>query len=355
MNEIRVAVVGVGNCASSLVQGTTYYSASRCCEDGAGLARAIVGGFAPSDIKFVAAFDVDSRKVGKDLSEAVFAEPNNTYRFADVPKQGVTVRKGPTLDGVGERTGEDMDFACDDGTEVLNVLRDSGAEVIVNYLPVGSQSATEWWAGAALEAGCAFINCIPVFIASCGAWAKRFEEAKLPVIGDDIKSQFGATILHRLVVKMMSDRGIRIDDTYQLNFGGNMDFKNMLENARLGSKKKSKTDSVLSQSSLKNGRMAIHVSPSDYVPFLMDKKVAYIRVEGANFGGAPLNLEMRLQVWDSPNSAGVVVDAVRCAKVALMRGLYGPIDEVACALMKSPGRQYSDSEAFERFEEFIRP
>ena len=353
MPKIRVGIVGVGNCASSLVQGIEYYAKARGDERVPGLMHVDLGPYHVSDVEFACAFDVDANKVGRDLSEAIWAEPNNTIRFSDVPHLGVEVLRGPTRDGLGRYYRDTIVESDADPVEVAEVLRAADVDVLVNYLPVGSEEAARSYAEQALEAGVAFVNCMPVFIASDHEWARRFEERGVPIIGDDIKSQVGATISHRVLAKLFEDRGVIIDRTYQLNFGGNMDFKNMLERERLQSKKVSKTQSVTSQ--IEGGIDAddIHIGPSDHVPWLKDRKWAYIRLEGREFGDIPLNLELKLEVWDSPNSAGVVIDAIRCAKLALDRGVGGPLLAPSSYFMKSPPVQYRDSEARDRVEAFI--
>lgn len=351
--SVRVGIVGVGNCASSFVQGLSYYRHARENEPLPGLLRPEVGGYRVADITPSAAFDIHAGKVGRDLSEAIFLPPNNTYRFAEVPHLGVTVQRGPTLDGLGRYLAEEVEESDAPVADVATVLRDSRTEVLVSYLPVGSQHATEWYAERALEAGCAFVNCIPVFIASDPAWRRRFEERGLPLIGDDIKSQVGSTIVHRVLADLFCKRGVRLDRTYQLNFGGNTDFHNMLERERLESKKLSKTRAVTSQLDIPMAAEDIHIGPSDHVPWLTDRKFAHIRMEGTGFGGLPLNLELKLEVWDSPNSAGIVIDAVRCAKLGLDRGLKGALVGPSSYFMKSPPQQFSDDEARERTARFI--
>jgi myo-inositol-1-phosphate synthase len=353
MGTVRVAIVGVGNCASSLVQGVRYYAATEPGEDVPGLMHMDLGGYHVRDVEFVAAFDVDAKKVGRDLSEAIFASENNTIRFADVPPLGVEVQRGPTLDGLGKYYADTVGESEAPPVDVAAALTASGAEVLVCYLPVGSEQAARFYAEEALKAGVAVVNCLPVFIAGTPEWADRFTEAGVPIIGDDIKSQVGATIVHRVLARLMEDRGVRIDRTYQLNFGGNMDFMNMLERDRLESKKISKTQAVTSQVDRDLGKRNVHVGPSDYVPWLDDRKWAYIRVEGRAFGDVPLNLELKLEVWDSPNSAGVVIDAVRCAKLALDRGIGGPLIAPSSYFMKSPPVQYTDDVARQAVEEFI--
>ena len=350
-NTVRVGIVGAGNCASSLVQGLTYYRDASPDETIPGLMNPLVDKYHVSDIEISCAFDINARKVGKDLSEALLAAPNNTRIFADVPPMGVKVERGRTLDGLGTYLRDDIEESPRAEANVTEVLKRTGTEVLVSYLPVGSQRATEWYALRALEAGCAFVNCIPVFIASDADWRRRFEQAGLPLIGDDIKSQVGATIVHRVLANLFRDRGVRLDKTYQLNFGGNSDFKNMLERERLVSKKLSKTRSVTSQ--VEVAAPNIHVGPSDHVEWLTDRKWAYIRLEGTGFGGSPMNVELKLEVWDSPNSAGVVIDAVRCAKLALDRGIGGAIVGPSSYFMKSPPQQFPDHVAREMTMQFI--
>lgn len=351
--KLRVGIVGVGNCASSFVQGLTHYAEASSNEPPPGLMHVELGGYHVGDIEVAAAFDIHAGKVGRDVGEAILAEPNNTYVFERPKKTGVTVLRGPTLDGIGRYMEGDIEEADMPPVDVAEALRASGTDVLVSYLPVGSQHATEYYAQQALEAGCAFVNCIPVFIASNPVWAKRFEKRGLPIIGDDIKSQVGATIIHRVLANLFRERGVRIDRTYQLNFGGNSDFKNMLERERLASKKISKTQAVTSQLDVPLDEGNIHVGPSDYVPWLTDRKWAHIRVEGTTFGGVPLNVELKLEVWDSPNSAGIVIDAVRCAKLGLDRRLAGPLLGPSSYFMKSPPEQYTDNEARERTLRFI--
>ncbi len=351
---VRVGVVGVGNCASALVQGLTYYRDAEANEPIPGLMNVDVGGYHVRDVSIASAFDVHSTKVGRDVADAIFTAPNNTHRFSDVPATGVTVRRGPTLDGIGAYLADDITESAEPPCDVTAVLKETGTNVLVSYLPVGSQRATEFYVERALEAGCAFVNCIPVFIASDPGWRRRFEEARLPIIGDDIKSQVGATIVHRVLANLFRERGVRLDRTYQLNFGGNSDFKNMLERERLASKKISKTQAVASQLDVPLSPDNIHVGPSDHVPWLTDRKWAHIRMEGTTFGGVPLNVELKLEVWDSPNSAGVVIDAVRCAKLALDRGLGGALMGPSSYFMKSPPQQFTDAEAHERTAAFIR-
>jgi myo-inositol-1-phosphate synthase len=351
--KLRVGIVGVGNCASSFVQGLSHYADARTNEPPPGLMHVELGGYHVNDIEIAAAFDVHAGKVGRDVAEAIVAPPNNTVVFARPPKTGVLVQRGPTLDGIGQYLAGDIEESAEPPVDVAEALRRSGAEILVSYLPVGSQRATEHYAEQALEAGCAFVNCIPVFIASNPVWAKRFERRGLPIIGDDIKSQVGATIIHRVLANLFRERGVRIDRTYQLNFGGNADFKNMLERERLASKKISKTQAVTSQFDVPLDPGDIHVGPSDFVPWLTDRKWAHIRVEGTTFGGVPLNVELKLEVWDSPNSAGIVIDAVRCAKLGLDRKLAGPLLAPSSYFMKSPPEQYTDHEARERTLRFI--
>jgi myo-inositol-1-phosphate synthase len=353
MERIRVAIAGVGNCASSLIQGVTYYKDAKQGDVVPGLMHVELGGYHVSDLDFVAAFDVDASKVGSDLGKAIEGGMNNTIKFADVPTLGVTVRRGPTLDGLNKyyrAVIEESPFEPDD---VAQVLRDTKADVLVSYLPVGSEEAQRFYAQAAIDAGVAFVNAIPVFIASDPVWAKKFADAGVPIIGDDIKSQVGATIVHRVLTRLFEDRGLALDHTYQLNVGGNMDFKNMLDRERLESKKISKTQAVTSQLETSTlGPDDVHIGPSDHVPWLQDRKWAYIRMEGRNFGDVPLNVELKLEVWDSPNSAGVIIDAVRCAKVALDRGIGGPIIGPSAYFMKSPPVQYHDDVAQKMVEAF---
>ncbi|MCO5177092.1 MAG: inositol-3-phosphate synthase [Thermomicrobiales bacterium] len=351
--KIRVAIIGVGNCASSLVQGVQYYQNANPDEFVPGLMHVDLGGYHISDIEFSAAFDVDAAKVGKDLSEAIFSGPNNTYKFADVPHLGVTVQRGMTHDGLGKYLSQIITKAPGSTVNIVDVLKETKTDVVINYLPVGSEMATKWYVEQVLEAGCAFINCIPVFIAREEYWQKRFEERGLPIIGDDIKSQVGATITHRVLTRLFADRGVRIDRTYQLNFGGNTDFMNMLERERLESKKISKTNAVTSQMDYEMPAENVHVGPSDYVPWLEDRKWCHIRIEGTTFGDVPLNMELKLEVWDSPNSAGVVIDAVRCAKLALDNNIGGALLAPSSYFMKSPPEQYHDDIAHNKVEEFI--
>ncbi len=350
---VRVAIVGVGNCASSLVQGVHYYRDADPGERVPGLMHVELAGYHVRDLEFVAAFDVDAKKVGRDLSEAIVAPPNNTIQFAQVPPSGVEVLRGPTLDGFGEYYRDVCDESDAAPVDVAEELRRAHVDVLVCYLPVGSEEATRVYAAEAVKAGVAFVNCLPVFIASDPEWADKFSAAGVPIIGDDVKSQVGATITHRILTRLFEDRGVTIDRTYQLNFGGNMDFMNMLERSRLSSKKISKTQSVTSQMDAPIAKDDIHIGPSDHVPWLDDRKWAYIRMEGRNFGDVPLNVELKLEVWDSPNSAGVVIDAVRCAKVALDRGIGGPLLGPSSYFMKSPPAQYPDDVCHRMVEEFI--
>lgn len=343
--RIRVAIAGVGNCASALVQGVSFYGNASEDDFVPGLMHVNLGGYHVRDIEFTAAFDVDRNKVGKDLAEAIFADPNNTYAFADVPPLGVEVRRGMTHDGLGKYLRERIEEAPGSGEDIAGVLKRTDTDVLVSYLPVGSETATKYYAEQALEAGCAFVNCIPVFIASDPAWARRFHSRGLPVIGDDVKSQVGATITHRLLTRLFRERGVRLDRTYQLNFGGNTDFLNMLERERLQSKKVSKTNAVTSQLGHALDSDNVHVGPSDYVPWLQDRKWCHIYMEGTTFGNVPIKCEMKLEVWDSPNSAGVVIDAVRCARLAMDRGIGGALVEPSSYFMKSPPQQFSDEEA----------
>ena len=355
MEKIRVAIAGVGNCASSLIQGVTYYKDAKANDNVPGLMHVMLGDYHVSDLEFVAAFDVDASKVGSDLGKAIEGGQNNTIKFADVPPLGVTVHRGPTLDGLNKYYRAVIDESPAEAVDVAQVLRDARAQVLVSYLPVGSEEAQRMYAQAALDAGCAFVNAIPVFIASDPVWAKKFAAAGLPIIGDDIKSQVGATIVHRVLARLFEDRGLALDHTYQLNVGGNMDFKNMLDRDRLESKKVSKTQAVTSQ--IENYVMDaddVHIGPSDHVPWLKDRKWAYIRMEGRNFGDVPLNVELKLEVWDSPNSAGVIIDAVRCAKIALDRGVGGPILGPSAYFMKSPPVQYHDDVAHAMIEDFAQ-
>jgi myo-inositol-1-phosphate synthase len=352
--KVRVAIIGVGNCASSLVQGVEFYRNVPATEPVPGLMHISLGGYHVSDVEFSAAFDIDANKVGQDLSGAIFAAPNNTIRFSEVPPVGVTVRRGMTHDGLGKYMSPRIRKAPGATDDVAGILRSTHTDVVVSYLPVGSEMATKWYVEQVLEAGCALVNCIPVFIASQPYWRKRFKQRGLPIIGDDIKSQLGATIAHRVLANLFRERGVRLDRTYQLNFGGNSDFLNMLERERLESKKQSKTQAVTSQFEQPLPEEDIHVGPSDYVPWLKDRKWCYIRLEGTTFGNVPLNCEVKLEVWDSPNSAGVVIDAVRCAKLALDRGLSGALIGPSSYFMKSPPQQFTDHEARLRTEAFIK-
>jgi myo-inositol-1-phosphate synthase len=352
--KIKVAIAGVGNCACSLLQGVEYYKDASPTDSVPGLMHVALGGYHVHDVEFVAAFDVDAEKVGAELSKAIFAGQNNTIRFSDVPVTDVKVERGPTLDGLGRYYRETIDESPAAPVDVRQRLIDSGAEVLVSYLPVGSEQAQKFYATQALEAGVAFVNAIPVFIASDPVWAKRFTDAGVPIIGDDIKSQVGATIVHRILARLFEDRGMVLDRTYQLNVGGNMDFKNMLERDRLESKKISKTQSVTSQIDHGIAANDVHIGPSDHIAWLQDRKWAYIRLEGRNFGDVPLNLELKLEVWDSPNSAGVIIDAIRCARLALDRGIGGPLLGPAAYFMKSPPVQYRDEEARLMVEAFAK-
>ncbi len=351
--KVRVAIIGVGNCASSFVQGVQFYKNASETDRVPGLMHVNLGGYHISDIEFSAAFDIVDTKVGKDLSEAVFAYPNNTFKFSDVPHLGVNVDRGMTHDGLGKYLSQILKKAPGPTADIVKILKDTGTDVVVNYLPVGSEMATKWYVEQVLEAGVGMVNCIPVFIASSEYWGKRFLDAGLPIIGDDIKSQVGATILHRTLTSLFVDRGVRLDRTYQLNFGGNTDFMNMLERERLESKKISKTGAVTSMLPYKLPEGDIHVGPSDYVPWLTDRKWCYVRMEGTTFGEVPLNLEAKLEVWDSPNSAGVVIDAVRCVKLALDRGLAGPLIAPASYFMKTPPKQFKDDLCREMTEAYI--
>ncbi len=354
MGSVRVAIVGVGNCASSLIQGVEYYKNANPGDRVPGLMHVMFGPYHVRDVEFVAAFDVDAKKVGRDLAEAIGASENNTIKICDVAPTGITVQRGPTMDGLGEYYQEMISESADPPVEVVQTLRESRADVLVSYLPVGSEQADRFYAQCAIDAGVAFVNALPVFIASDPEWAEKFTAAGVPIIGDDIKSQVGATITHRVLAKLFEDRGVELLRTYQLNFGGNMDFMNMLERKRLVSKKVSKTQSVTSQIPHEMEKAAVHIGPSDHVPWLDDRKWAYIRLEGRAFGDVPLNLEYKLEVWDSPNSAGVIIDAIRAAKIAKDRGVGGPILSAASYFMKSPPEQYSDDTAHELVEQFIR-
>ncbi len=354
MSTVRLAIAGLGNCANSLIQGLDYYEDADAGEQVPGLMHVDLGGYHIRDIELVAAFDVDAEKVGVDVSKAMWASKNNTIKFADVGELGIDVQRGPTLDGFGEFYQETCEESPAEPVDVAQALRDTEADVLVSYLPVGSEDAQRYYAQACLDAGVGFVNAIPVFIASDPAWAAKFEEAGVPIVGDDIKSQVGATITHRLLSRLFEDRGTAIDNTYQLNFGGNMDFMNMLERSRLKSKKVSKTQSVTSQIEQGISDDNVHIGPSDHVPWLEDRKWAYIRLEGRNFGDVPLNVELKLEVWDSPNSAGVIIDAVRCCKVAQDRGIGGPLAGPSAYFMKSPAVQYHDEDAHRMVEEFAR-
>ncbi len=352
--KVRVAVIGVGNCASALVQGVRFYKDAPDDAFVPGLMHVNLGGYHVSDIEFSAAFDIDRNKVGLDLAEAIWQPPNNTIKFADVPQLGVPVSRGMTHDGLGKYLSQVIEKAEGPTADIVRILNDTGTDVVVSFLPVGSEMATKWYVEQVFDAGCGFVNCIPVFITREEYWQKRFVERGLPVIGDDIKSQVGATIVHRVLTRLFRERGVRLDRTYQLNFGGNMDFYNMLERERLESKKISKTTAVTSQLDYELAAENVHVGPSDYVPWLTDRKWCHIRMEGTTFGEVPLNVELKLEVWDSPNSAGVVIDAVRCCKLALDRGLSGAIIEPSAYFMKSPPTQFTDDEARRRLEAFIR-
>jgi myo-inositol-1-phosphate synthase len=352
--KVRVAIIGVGNCASSLVQGVEFYKNANEGEIVPGLMHVNLGGYHIRDIEFTAAFDIDRNKVGRDLSEAIFAEPNNTFKFSGVPPLGVTVHRGMTHDGLGKYLSEKITKAPGPTDDIVSILERTRTDVVVSYLPVGSEMATKWYVEQVLKAGCGFVNCIPVFIASQPYWQERFRERGVPIIGDDIKSQVGATITHRAMVNLFRERGVRLDRTYQLNFGGNTDFLNMLERERLDSKKVSKTNAVTSQLGAPMPADQVHVGPSDYVPWLQDQKWCYIHMHGTTFGNVPLKCEVKLEVWDSPNSAGVVIDAVRCIKLALDRGIAGPLTGPASYFMKSPPQQFTDHEARERTESFIQ-
>jgi myo-inositol-1-phosphate synthase len=353
-DRVRVALVGVGNCANSLLQGVEYYKDSPDDQFVPGLMHVNLGGYHIRDIEFTAAFDVTTDKVGKDLSEAIWAHPNDTIKFAEVPETGINVQRGMTHDGLGKYISEVVTKAPGETDDVVRILRDTKTDVVVNYLPVGSDAATKWYTEQVLEAGCAMVNCMPVFIAREAYWQRRFEEKGLPIIGDDIKSQVGATITHRVLTSLFRERGVRLDKTMQLNVGGNSDFLNMLERDRLESKKISKTNAVTSMLDYDLGAKNVHVGPSDYVPWLSDRKWAYIRMEGSAFGDVPLNLELKLEVWDSPNSAGIVIDAVRLAKLALNNGVAGALEGPSSYLMKSPPKQVPDDEAYDAAEKFIR-
>ncbi len=354
MDKVRVAIIGVGNCSSSFVQGVEYYKNAKETDFVPGLMHVNLGGYHIKDIEFSAAFDIDKNKVGKDLSKAIFTKPNNTYKFSDVPHLGIPVYRGMTHDGLGEYLSKIIEPAPGPTADIVKILKETRTDVVVSYLPVGSEEATKWYVEQILDAGCGFINCIPVFIAREDYWQKRFIDRGLPVIGDDIKSQVGATIVHRVLTRLFRERGVRLEKTSQLNVGGNTDFLNMLERARLKSKKISKTNAVTSQLDYDIGEKNIHIGPSDYVPWLDDRKWCYLRMEGNSFGDVPINVELKLEVWDSPNSAGVVIDAVRCCKLALNNKLSGTIKAPASYFMKSPPVQYTDDEARRLTEEFIK-
>ena len=353
MNKVRVAIIGVGNCASSFVQGVEFYKKAKDNELVPGLMHVNLGGYHISDIEFSAAIDIDKNKVGQDLADAIFKKPNNTFKFCKVPKTGITVQRGMTHDGLGKYLSKIIEKAPGDTIDIVKLLKETKTDVVVNYLPVGSEAATKWYVEQILEAGCGFVNCIPVFIAREPYWQSRFEEKGLPVIGDDIKSQVGATITHRVLTRLFRDRGVKLIHTSQLNVGGNTDFLNMLERSRLESKKISKTNAVTSQLDYDIGKENIHIGPSDYVEWLTDRKWAYIRMEGTTFGNVPLNMEIKLEVWDSPNSAGVVIDSVRCCKLALDHGLSGALEGPSSYFKKSPPVQFTDDEARQKTEEFI--
>jgi myo-inositol-1-phosphate synthase len=352
-NEIRVAIIGVGNCANSLIQGVTFYKDAAPDVEIPGLMHAVLGGYHVRDVNFVAAFDIDEKKVGLDLADAIWASENNTIKFSDVATTGLIVQRGHTLDGLGRYYKETITESDEEPVDVVSVLKERKVDVLICYLPVGSEEAAKYYAQCAIDAGAAFVNALPVFIASDPEWADKFSAAGLPIVGDDIKSQVGATITHRIMAKLFQDRGVHLDRTYQLNVGGNMDFKNMLERDRLESKKISKTQSVTSQLDHDMGARNVHIGPSDYIPWLDDRKWAYVRLEGRAFGNVPLNLEYKLEVWDSPNSAGVIIDALRCAKIALDRKIGGPLLSPSSYFMKSPPVQYTDEVAHERTEQFI--
>jgi myo-inositol-1-phosphate synthase len=351
--DIRVAIVGVGNCANSLVQGVTYYKDAAIDQEIPGLMHAVIGNYHINNIKFVAAFDVDAKKVGLDLADAIWASENNTIKFSTVENTGVSVERGVTLDGLGKYYKETITESPAAPADIVARLKEEQVDVLICYLPVGSEEAAKYYAQCAIDAGCAFVNALPVFIASDPVWAKKFEDAGLPIVGDDIKSQVGATITHRIMAKLFQDRGVHLDRTYQLNVGGNMDFKNMLERDRLESKKISKTNSVTSQLDHDMGAKNVHIGPSDYIPWLDDRKWAYVRLEGRAFGDVPLNLEYKLEVWDSPNSAGVIIDALRCAKLGLDRKIGGALLAPSSYFMKTPPVQYTDEQAHNAVEEFI--
>ncbi|MGD0352993.1 MAG: inositol-3-phosphate synthase [Dehalococcoidia bacterium] len=353
MEKINVAIIGVGNCSSSLVQGVHYYRKVKEGESVPGLMHNILGGYHINHINFVAAFDIDKNKVGKDLAEAIYTKPNNTFKFCDVPSTGVKVTRGMTHDGLGKYLSQIITKSSGATADIVGILKETKTDIVVNFLPVGSEEATKWYIEQVLTAGCGFVNCIPVFIAREPYWYKRFADAGLPIIGDDVKSQVGATITHRVLTRLFRDRGVKLERTYQLNFGGNTDFYNMLERERLESKKISKTNAVTSQLDYEIDKENIYIGPSDYVPWLADRKFCYIKMEGRTFGDVPLNLELKMEVWDSPNSAGVVIDAIRCCKLAMDRGLSGTIVAPSSYFMKSPPIQYSDDEAHRRVENYI--
>src|SRR5438477_3856658 len=353
MGKVKVAIIGVGNCASSFVQGLHYYRNARENDFVPGLMHVSLGGYHVRDVEISAAIDIDRNKVGKDVAEAIQTPPNNTYVFAKVPRTGITVQRGMTHDGLGKYLSKIIQKAPGSTVDIVKLLRETGTDVVVNYLPVGSEEATKWYVEQVLDAGCALVNCIPVFIAREAYWQRRFEDRGLPMVGDDVKSQVGATIIHRILTRLFMERGVRLEHTSQLNFGGNTDFYNMLERDRLVSKKISKTDSVRSQLSHEMTADDVHIGPSDYVPWLKDRKWAHIRLEGRGFGDQPINVELKLEVWDSPNSAGVVIDAIRACKLALDRGLKGALRAPSAYLMKSPPEQWSDDVARQRLERFI--
>ena len=353
MSSVRVAIIGVGNCASSLIQGVEYYRKADANDRVPGLMHVAFGDYHVSDVEFVAAFDVDAKKVGQDVADAIVASENNTIKLADVPPLGVTVQRGHTLDGLGKYYRETIEESDAQPVDIVKALRDARVDVVVAYLPVGSEEADKYYAQCAIDAGCGFVNALPVFIASDPVWAQKFTDAGLPIIGDDIKSQVGATIVHRVLAKLFEDRGVELQRTYQLNFGGNMDFKNMLERERLMSKKISKTQAVTSQIPHEMRAGSVHIGPSDHVPWLLDRKWAHMRLEGRAFGDVPLNMDVKLEVWDSPNSAGIIIDAVRACKIAMDRKIGGPILSAASYFMKSPPVQYSDSEARDAVQKFI--
>src|SRR5438874_13431311 len=352
--RVRVALIGVGNCANALLQGVHYYKHAPADQFVPGLMHVNLGGYHVHDVEFTAAFDVTTDKVGRDLADAIWAQPNDTIKFADVPQTGIEVSRGMTHDGLGKYISEVVTKAPGETADVVGILRDTKTDVVVNYLPVGSEAATKWYTEQVLEAGCAMVNCMPIFIAREKYWQRRFEEKGLPIIGDDIKSQVGATITHRVLTSLFRERGVRLDKTMQLNVGGNSDFLNMLERDRLESKKISKTNAVTSMLDYDIGKENVHVGPSDYVPWLTDRKWAYIRMEGSSFGDVPLNVELKLEVWDSPNSAGIVIDAVRLAKLALNDGVAGALEGPSAYLMKSPPKQIADDEAYDAVERFIK-